>query len=342
MVERRFNCCKGILTTLGRDSDEEMMLRKHLVRSLIALVGSAALAVSVVVYMTRIAPRWLEVVRLRVAIPTLLDEWAGVRIAHLSDFHAGGAIPLELLQRAKSIALAESPDIIALTGDFYDEGRRAEVGDLFTAWPGGVAVFAVLGNHDHRASEEDRSRLLNELSAGGVEVLSNRAVSIDLYGRPAWIVGVDDPYSWKMEEAQAFGAMPVSAEALLYLAHSPAAVNTLPVGRVRLMVSGHTHGGQIRLTPDGRVPFVALARRLRGNPERPDPDIHRGVHWKRGSVLVISNGLGVSKLPWRFRTRPQVILIELAQAAADGPACDDVQRYVQRLQPEKPWVRWFS
>jgi hypothetical protein len=58
--------------------------------------------------------------------------------------------------------------------------------------------------------------------------------------------------------------------------------------------------------------------------------------------VVISNGLGVSKLPWRFRTRPQVILIELAQAGTDGPACDDVSRYVQRLNPVPFWLRWLS
>ncbi|MDQ3547472.1 MAG: metallophosphoesterase, partial [Chloroflexota bacterium] len=294
------------------------------------------------VYTVRIAPRWLEVVRLQVAIPALPEAWAGVRIAHLSDFHAGGAIPLELLQHAKAVALAETPDIVALTGDFYDEGRRADVGDLFTVWPDGVATFAVLGNHDHRAPDEDRRRLLDELSMAGIEVLLNQAVSIDLRGRPVWIVGVDDPYSRKMDGEQAFGAMPAPAEALLFLAHSPVALNRLPVGRVRIMLCGHTHGGQVRLAPDGRVPFVALARRLRGNPERPDPDIHRGVHWLRGSVVVISNGLGVSKLPWRFRTRPQVMLIELAHATADGPACGDVQRHVQRLQPDTAWVRWLS
>ena len=308
----------------------------------VVLGGLVALAGGVTAYMMRIAPRWLEVVRLRIALPELPDKWVGVRIAHLSDFHAGGSIPLDLLQRAKSIALANAPDIVALTGDFFDAGQRGDAGDLFTAWPTRLPVFAVLGNHDHRASDADRALLVNELQAAGVSVLGNRTVQLDLRGYPAWIVGVDDPFSWMMDEQQAFGELPASAEALLYLAHSPVAAKTMPVGRVRLMLSGHTHGGQVRLAPDGRVPFVTLARRLRGTPMRPDPDVHRGVHWRRGAVLVISNGLGLSKLPWRFRTRPQVILIELERADATGLACDDAQRYVRRLNPGPAWARWLS
>lgn len=315
------------------------MRRKSIARGLVALAASSGV---VAAYVVRIAPHWLEVVQLRIALPALPEAWTGVRIAHLSDFHAGGAIPLDLLQRAKAIALAGAPDIVALTGDFYNAGQHHDVGDLFTAWPERVPIFAVLGNHDHRATDEDRERLVAELEAAGVTVLGNRAVSLDLRGRTAWIVGVDDPFSWKMDEEQAFAQLPTSAEALLYLAHSPVAARTLPLGRVRLMLTGHTHGGQVRLAPDGRVPFVTLARRMRGNPERPDPDIHRGIHWLRGAVVVISNGLGVSKLPWRFRTRPQVILIELERAAEVGPACDDVRRYVRRLNPVPLWARWLS
>ncbi len=309
---------------------------------LVALLAVLASAAGIVAYTVRIAPRWLEVVRLRVAIPSLPPEWSGLKIAHLSDFHAGGGVPLDLLQRAKAVAIAASPDVIALTGDFYSSGTPSDVDDLFSTWPENVPVLAVLGNHDHRASDADRERLLDELMSSGVEVLLNRAVMIELRGIATWAVGVDDPFSWLMDEAAAFGALPASAEALLYLAHSPVAARTIQVGRVRLMLTGHTHGGQVRLIPDGRVPFATLARRMRGSPARPDPDFHRGVHWLRGTVVVVSHGLGVSKLPWRFRTRPQVVLIELANADDDGPACDSVDRYVTRLNPEPVWLRWLS
>ncbi|MEX1158260.1 MAG: metallophosphoesterase [Thermomicrobiales bacterium] len=309
----------------------------------VGLIGSVAtLAGAVAAYATWIAPRWLEIVRIKVAVPALPNEWIGLRIAHLSDFHAGGGVPLDLLRRAKAIALGDEPDIVALTGDFYNGGQVRDVGDLFSDWPGAESVVAVLGNHDHRGPQADQERLLDELSRAGVEVLGNRAINLPVRGLPAWIVGVDDPFSWKMDEEQAFSELPTEADALLYLAHSPVAATTLPVGRVRLMLAGHTHGGQVRLVPDGRIPFVSLARRLRGAPQRPDPELHRGLHWVRGAVLIISNGLGVSKLPWRFRTRPQVVLIELERASSYGPACDDARRYVRRLNPGPCWLRWLS
>ncbi len=304
--------------------------------------GLTAACVALAIYILRIAPRWLEVVRLRVSIPVLPDSMVGLRIAHLSDFHAGGSIPLEFLRRAKAIAIADSPDVIALTGDFYDEGVYSDVGNLFTDWPDDVPVLAVLGNHDHRATPEALALLHDELQSAGVQMLSNRAVRVMLAGVPSWVVGVDDPFSWNSDETRAFEDLPADADALLYLAHSPVAIESLPVGRVLLMLSGHTHGGQVRLTPDGRVPFIRPIRRLRGVPARPDPDVHRGVHWRRGAILVISNGLGLSKMPWRFRTRPQVILITLDRAAEDGPPCDDVDRYVERLNPTRRWVRWLS
>jgi predicted MPP superfamily phosphohydrolase len=312
-------------------------------RGLFAILGAIAGLVAVVAaYSLAAAPRWLEVVRLRIAVPGLPAAWQGVRIAHLSDFHAGGTVSLDLLKRAKTIAVDSDPDIVALTGDFYDNGRPVDAGDLFSGWPNDVPVVAVLGNHDHRSSERDRNRLLDELGAAGVDVLTNCARRVDLRGDSAWIVGVDDPFSLLMDEIAAFDVVPDRDDVLLYLAHSPVAVETLPVGRVRLMLTGHTHGGQIRLVPDGRVPFVRALRRLRGSPSRPDPVVHRGVHWRRGAVLVISNGLGLSKLPLRFRTRPQVILIELAKAESDGPACDDVARYVTRLDAGPAWLNWFS
>jgi predicted MPP superfamily phosphohydrolase len=312
-------------------------------RGVFATFGAIAGLIAVIAsYSVAVAPRWLEVVRLRIALPGLPDTWRGARIAHLSDFHAGGAVSLDLLRRAKAIAVDSDPDIIALTGDFYDNGRPVDAGDLFSDWPDAVPVVAVLGNHDHRATDLERQRLLDELRAAGVDILSNRARQIELRGQPAWIVGVDDPFSLLMDEATAFSDVPDRDDVLLYLAHSPVAAETLPDGRVRLMLTGHTHGGQVRLVPDGRVPFVRFLRRMRGSPPRPDPTVHRGVHWRRGAVLVISNGLGLSKLPLRFRTRPQVILIELAQAEPDGPACDEVARYVTRMNAGPAWLNWFS
>src|SRR5688572_18343028 len=117
---------------------------------LIAL-SSALLAATppLAAYCTVIEPSWLSTTRLRVAVPGLPAQWDGLRVAHLSDFHAGGPrVQLPLLEQTKKIALAFQPDLIALTGDYYDNGSVAQVDDLYCDWPDQLPVVAVTGNHD--------------------------------------------------------------------------------------------------------------------------------------------------------------------------------------------------
>jgi predicted MPP superfamily phosphohydrolase len=309
---------------------------------------SIGLSVAVVLlagwlYAARLAPRWLEVVRLRVAVPGLDPTLGGLRIAHLTDFHAGGrGVSWGTLWDARRAALAFAPDLIALTGDFYAGGVPVASDGLYGGWPAGVPVLGVLGNHDFRGGSGYLAAVVDELQRAGVRLLRNEAVSLRLRGCDAWIVGVDDAHTWQADEARAFGMLPDGVEALLYLTHSPAATRTMPVGRARIVLAGHTHGGQMRLTPSGSIPFTATLRRLLREPSKNDPLHHRGTHWVRGSLLLIANGLGVSVLPLRLFTRPQVLLIELVPTDQQGSACDDAQRYVERLA-RPPWLwRWLS
>ncbi|MCO5175685.1 MAG: metallophosphoesterase [Thermomicrobiales bacterium] len=294
-------------------------------------------------YARRIAPSWLETVRLRVAVPGLPAELDGLKVAHLSDAHAGGpGVTLDLLWKARRIAEAYQPDIIALTGDFYHQGQPVPDGDLLGEWPESAVVLAVLGNHDLRGTRAELDTVLSRLEVGRVRLLRNEAARITLRGCDLWVAGVDDPYSQQADISRACADVPDEEDVLLLLAHSPAIVNDLPTGRVRLVLSGHTHGGQIRLLPSGRVPFQNLLRQLNHEPPRNDPPFYRGIHWVKGGVVVISTGLGMSEWPLRFLTRPQVILIELSQPATVGPDCDEVDRYVERVDPPPWYIRLLS
>jgi predicted MPP superfamily phosphohydrolase len=296
------------------------------------------------VYSVRIAPRWLRVTRLRMALPGLPPAWHGLRIAQLADFHANGPFVSDaFLAHAKQTALGFAPDLVAITGDFFEDGQWSEKGALYRTWPDGLPVLAVLGNHDYRGGPDNRDRLIAQLHASGIILLRNCATSVTLRGCSAWVAGTDDPHSGRHNVAQTLRDVPDCDDVLLLLAHSPVAVNELPFGRVRLMLSGHTHGGQVRLLPSGQVPFVNLLRALRNLPRRPDPPFFRGWGWVRGTVLVVSDGLGVSTLPIRFRTRPQLLLIELTTATTSAAAaCDDADRFVTDLSEEPRWLRWLT
>lgn len=292
----------------------------------LAAVGGVAMAAETVRSTT-----WLRVRRLDVALPGLPSEWVGVRIAHLSDFHIGArGTSRRVLRRARTAALRFRPDIVALTGDYFDHGRIVADDGLLSGWPDGASVFAVLGNHDFRGSSDAPQHVVDALHRGGARVLRNEAVGVPLRGRTAWVVGVDDPFTRRSREAEAFATVPESDDALLFLAHSPSIDDTTPLGRARIMLCGHTHGGQVRLLPSGRIPLVRLVRRLLGTPPRREPSVYRGAHWLRGMLVVVSDGLGVSRLPLRWRTRPEVVLIELCRIQVSGPPCDTASRYVTR------------
>lgn len=277
-----------------------------------------------------IEPRRLEVVRLRVRLPALPPELDGLRVAHLSDFHAGGVgVSQGLLARARAAALAFAPEVVALTGDFYDYKATGAVHDVFDCWPSGMLALGVIGNHDAWQGEERVAEIVAQLTAGGVRVLRNDAVAVTLRGREVWVAGVDDPFTWLADEERAIAQLPPGERALLFLTHSPASLGAFPHERAALLLSGHTHGGQIRLRGSGAVPGTWLLRRIFEHGPRREPEIHRGVHLVDGMVAVVSDGIGTSLIPVRFRTRPQVILLELRAAASGPPA-------VERLRARPP------
>jgi predicted MPP superfamily phosphohydrolase len=296
-----------------------------------------------IVYMTRIATRWLRITRLRLGMPALPAEWRGLKIAVLTDFHAGGQrVSPAMLARAKQTALDYDPDLVVLGGDFYDNGRRVETGDLFTAWPAGLPVVAVTGNHDFRGAPENLSRLLEELRAGAVMILRNQAVPLNLRGRRAWVAGVEDPHTRRDDVTGALAQLPDDEQALLFVSHSPSSAVDLPPGAARLVVAGHTHGGQMRLLPSGRIPFIKQIRRLKGLRSLPPMPYVRGQHWHAGALIVISDGLGQSTVGARLRTRPELILLELDEAPLEGPACDEAERYVTYQGDESRLLRWLT
>jgi predicted MPP superfamily phosphohydrolase len=294
-------------------------------------------------YAAWFAPRWMQIVRLRIQIPDLPEAWEGLRVAHLSDFHAGGrGASSRLLERARAAALRFKPDLIALTGDYYDSSTSVTLHGLFDRWPAGVPVLAVTGNHDVYRGAARLDAIVTQLKAGGVQVLRNDAVAVPVRGRPAWIVGVDDPFTRHADEAAAFARLPSGEAALLFLTHSPASIAALASSRAWIMLCGHTHGGQIRVLPSGRTPFTPLLRRLIEDGPRREPEIHRGIHLIDDTVVVISDGLGTSQIPLRFRTRPQVVLIELSARDAVPPGARRVAERITILDAPGPVERWLS
>lgn len=285
-------------------------------RNVLATIGTGLLGAGVLsalglgTWGVLIEPRRLQVRRYTIPIRGL-PEWAdGLRIVQLSDTHYGPYVPLTHLRRAVATANALEPDLIALTGDYVHRTVKAI--------PDGIAVlchtqaplgrFSVLGNHDHWAGPEE---CWDALRAGGVRPLDRQHVYIGPDGahdEPGpdrfCLAGFGD--LWEDEHPAADALQGVDPDTpRIVLSHNPDYAEYLPEGlRVDLMISGHTHGGQV---------FVPG----KGTPKIPS----NYGQWYAGGIcqgphcpVVVSRGVGMAYLPVRLGIPPEIVEITLTRA----------------------------
>jgi len=268
------------------------------------LAGAAAAAGALVGY-AFLEPYWLEVTRTRIHARGLHPALEGFTIALLTDLHVGEGTPLSLIRRACRLAMAERPDLIAVTGDLVadDAPGFREVLGAVQGLAAPYGVYAVPGNHDHRVGIE---RFRRDLAAqDAVGDLTNRAEVLDVDGARFCVAGVDD-FSYGNPD---LGVLPPPDERdfTLLLAHDPDQAERVRrvCDAVDLIVSGHTHGGQVRL------PFVGAVR----NPAERDDLYEEGLRRRPWTQVYTSRGVGTVRFPIRFLCRPEVAMLTLTGAA---------------------------
>lgn len=252
--------------------------------------------------MTRIETGWLKLERVAVAVKHLPATLEGFKIVHMSDFHLDPFNQLDLIREAVAIANSIQPDLTVLTGDFVT--RRAEaIEELIPALAALTAsqgVFAVLGNHDVYTNAQT---VRGALEQAGITVLCNTGVALGNYHGTLYLAGLDDGRWGQPDLQQALDGLPANALCVL-LMHEPDFADTAAEdGRVALQLSGHTHGGQIRL------PFI-------GAPVLPKMGkcYIQGLYRVQGMWLYVTRGIGSSGLPIRFNCRPEITEIRLVSS----------------------------
>lgn len=243
----------------------------------------------------------------RIPVPFLPEAFRGFRIVQLTDLHYGPLVPLWLIERVVRRAVGLRPDLIVCTGDYVHEKRSAR--QIDTVWPvlaklsAPHGVFSVLGNHDHWA---DTERSLHWLRETGQD-LRHRAVKIERNGAGIWLAGAGDYWEDHRNLDLLLAAIPVGA-CRIVLAHNPDTADTSYDGRVDLMISGHTHGGQVD------IPFI-------GTPVLPVQNKAYNYGLKRspkGERVFISKGIGWAIYPVRFNCYPEIAVLELVLEPAAG------------------------
>jgi len=266
--------------------------------------GASALAaylagLALAVWGVFVRRRWVRVRTLDVAIPDLPPSFDGYRIAQLSDLHIGSLCPRERgygwARRVNDLDV----DLVALTGDYVTSGVafHEDIAAVITALKGRDGVVAVMGNHDYFGDGEP---LIGLLRGGGVTVLRNEWKTLERGGGRVTLAGVDDTWTRRADVARSLKgrdpALPVIA-----LAHDPALFPKLARAGASLVLSGHTHWGQIA------APFMAT----RLNISRLSFRYHAGMYREGSSTLYIHPGLGTTGPPIRVGSPPEITILRL-------------------------------
>lgn len=232
----------------------------------------------------------------------------GLRIAHLTDIHCGRMTPESHVRSAVDLARRASPDLVMMTGDYVCWRRREA--DVARRQLGGLEpdrVFATLGNHDYYAGG---SAVAAALAVNGYTVLRNETRRIEIAGAPVYVIGVDDPVTGRHDLDRAFDGAGGDGTRIT-LCHCPEQLDEIADRGSQLMLSGHTHGGQVNV----RNLFDRLARRVGKR------YFAAGVYRRRHTTLHLSSGVGFSGVQLRVGpgTRAEVALLVLRRRANNAP-----------------------
>jgi len=247
--------------------------------------------------------RGFEVTKHRIRMEILPQAFHGLRIAQLSDIHHGLYLPGEPLRHVVETVNELQPDIVAVTGDFvtYSRAYIEPVAEILGSLRTKYGIFAVLGNHDFRVAPEEISGALQH---AGIEVLRNRHVRLRAGGESLYLAGIDDLH-YRADLPRALRGIPKGAASIL-LSHNPAIIRAASRAQVGLVLSGHTHGGQVNLPLVGSI-YGRSAESLRFK-----------VGWARlgPTQIYVSRGIGTIVLPMRFRCPAEITHLALDSAHA--------------------------
>jgi uncharacterized protein len=245
---------------------------------------------------------WVRLDELDCPLDGLPPGLAGLRIAHLSDFHLG--FPSrggQAVRRAVDWVAARKPDLVLVSGDLLSR-RRGEpaLRELLARLPN---CYVVLGNHDFA---ETKDPFASRSPVGDLEpatLLLDEAVSVELRGRRVQIVGVD-PRTYRRGLSHPARLADPEAALRILLCHFPNVVDRLPPDAFDLVVAGHLHAGQITVPlPGRRIPLA-----------HPRWRYFHGLYRRNGLTLHVSAGLGTTFVPFRFLARPEATELVLVES----------------------------
>jgi hypothetical protein len=235
-------------------------------------------------------------------IRDLPPPFEGFRITQLTDIHHSRILGISEVRRVVSLAQQTKPDMFVLTGDYSTSYRRyiEPCADALATLSAPEGVWAVLGNHDHYTDAELTTRALER---NHIAVLNNAHTTLRRGSDSLQLSGIDD-WTWNATDwDRAFSGLNAKTPTIL-LSHQPTVLDLEQTNNVSLIISGHTHGGQLKF------PFLGAPASRFTN----DLKYARGLFRRGETQLYVSSGTGVIGLPLRFGVRPEIAVLRLRGA----------------------------
>lgn len=269
--------------------------------------GAAALAL----YSGEVERHWLDITRHEVALPGLSAAFDGMKIAQLTDIHFENFTEPFFLRHAIAEINRFQPDAVFLTGDFITADSLTPKIAPHSLWKCATllatlecrSLYAILGNHDMFFGAK---KVIFALSEHGITVLRNSNLPLERPGGRIWLAGVEDPFAGhpNLDLAIPAAIREVPNEPVILLCHGPDFADRLmahPAGRsVSWMLSGHTHGGQVRIPFLGPLILPPMGRKYVEGWFRFDQ-----------MQLYVNRGLGALGVPFRFCCPPELAFFTL-------------------------------
>jgi uncharacterized protein len=293
----------------------ECMNRRRFLQGSTAIAVTGALAVGVDAAL--VEPRNVTVNRVDVHLHRLPEAFDGFTIAQLSDFHYDERFSAATIRSAVEIANGLHPNLTVLTGDFVTEPALARYrhislreaanaaepcGALLNRLRAEFGVMSVIGNHDGNTDPDRVKALLRDQD---LPVMYDEAKAIERAGKRIWVAGLDDNPD-ETDLKPALQGIPED-EFVIVLVHEPDVADFISQYPVDLQLSGHSHGGQVRLPLIGPAYLPRLGRKYPQGLRRVGP-----------LTLYTNVGIGTMGLPVRLNCPPEVTLLTLRAAGEDS------------------------
>lgn len=219
-----------------------------------------------------------------------------LRVCVLGDIHFDPLFETHYIRSVVELVNGISPDMLLFTGDFLSQspGRMDDLADLLSGARAPLGIFAILGNHDHWAGANIVTK-----SLANVKVIALRNESVPLPENKGWFLSGLESYWGGRPNTNSIQATPDDSRHIL-LVHEPDPFESLDDPRIMLQLSGHTHGGQIRVPGIGALELHSWGRKYQ-----------MGLYRRENRLLYVNRGIGTVDHHYRVNCRPEITLLEL-------------------------------